>query len=94
MLPAVAFLLSYITLNLRDIGARDLIPLMSALLANAFFGLSALAFYYIDLMTGTTFVPTNEAFMLHLISGLLGIGVMALLFYFVPTGAKAMEGAA
>ena len=92
MLPVVAFLLSYITLSIRDIGAHDLLPLLSALLANAFIGLSALAFYYIDQMTGTTFIPTNEAFMLHLISGLIGIEAMALLFYLAPYGGRVEGG--
>ncbi len=92
MLPVVAFLLSYITLSIRDIGAHDLLPLLSALLANAFIGLSALAFYYIDQMTGTTFIPTNEAFMLHLVSGLIGIEAMALLFYLAPYGGRVEGG--
>jgi len=94
MLPVAAFLLSYITLSVRDVGARNLLPLLSALLANAFMGLSALAFYYIDLMTGSAFVPTNEAFMLHLVSGLIGIGAMGLLFHFLPHGRRAEGGAA
>lgn len=94
MLPVVAFLLSYITLSIRDIGAHDLLPFLSALLANAFIGLSALAFYYIDQMTGTTFIPSNEAFMLHLISGLIGSIAMALLFHLAPYGGRAEGGKA
>lgn len=94
MLPAVAYLLSYITLSIRDVGAHDLLPLLSTLLANAFVGLSALAFYYIDQMTGTTFIPTNEAFMLHITYGLIGIGAMTLLFHFARYGEKVEGGKA
>ncbi len=81
LLPVVAFLLSYLTLITMDIGAEDLIPAMSFLLANAFIGLSALAFYYVDRIVGTSFIPTNETFMLHLSSGLIGIGLTALIFH-------------
>ncbi|NLI74352.1 MAG: hypothetical protein GX369_06250 [Euryarchaeota archaeon] len=83
ILPVLVFILSYLTLSVRDIGARDLIPELSALLASAFVGLSALAYFYIDQMVGSTLISSNEEFMLHLISGLIGIAMMTLLSHFM-----------
>lgn len=81
LLPAVTFLLAYLTLSFRNIGAHDLLPALSALLSTAFIGVSALAFYYLDRIAGTSFIPTNEAFMLHITAGLIGAFIMYLVFY-------------
>mgnify|MGYP006875885637 CR=1 FL=1 len=74
LLPAVTFLLAYLTLSF-------LLPALSALLSTAFIGVSALAFYYLDRIAGTSFIPTNEAFMLHITAGLIGAFIMYLVFY-------------
>jgi len=80
LLPAAAYLLSHINIRSRDIGAADMLPGLTALLANAFLGLSALVLYYIDRVAGTSLVPSNEAFMLHISAALIGVGAMYLLF--------------
>lgn len=80
LLPEVAFLLAFLTLWSRDIGAHDLLLALSFLLSSAFIGMSALAFFYLDRIAGTSLIPTNEAFMLHISSGLIGGFAMYLLF--------------
>ena len=83
LLPVVAYLLSLITLLMREPRYCSEVLLVFAFIAScAFAAVSGLSLYYVDLLLGTDLLHGNAGLMMHLTSVLVGSAAMVLVLHY------------